>query len=88
MKILAFIFVCQVLSSTLRTLSINALVGRKIIPAITVTAVSDFVLLSSWVGIMHSVNDGSQVGIGVAVAGSAVGNFFAMFLKRRLVRGQ
>lgn len=87
METLVFIFVCQVLSSTLRTLSINALVGRKIVPAITVTAVSDFVLLSSWVGIMHSANDGSLVGIGVAVAGSAIGNVFAMLLKRRLVRG-
>jgi hypothetical protein len=78
-----FVFVAQVICSIVRTLSINALVGRRILVAVSITALSDLILLSSWATIMKLVMAGSYLGLVVAVAGSACGNTIAMHLKLR-----
>lgn len=83
---LIYIFVAQIVCSLTRTLSINALVSRHIGRAIVVTALSDFILLSSWVNIMRATLSGATVAVIIAVAGSAVGNLLAMIIKRKVKR--
>jgi len=80
------IFFAQILCSLVRTLSVNALVRSDIYQAVGITAISDFVLLSSWAFIMKTALAGGWGGILIAVLGSSVGNTIAMLYKLKRKR--
>lgn len=80
--ILSLIFICQLASSLLSTMTIHAITGSSPLKATGVAAISDTLRWSLIAGVTSQVVGGNLHAIGAAVIGGAIGNYIAMIIKQ------
>jgi hypothetical protein len=77
------IFFAQMLSSCVRSLSVNAVVKSSAIKAIAITAIGDVLFFTVTAGVTSQVLKGDFSAVAIAVIGGVIGNYLAIKFLRK-----